>query len=100
MESAECPLVCICTVCFNLHVHTVRVKHVEFHQKYELFATANSIFLYTAYNTYIDTSGALIACTIGGSLVLGLVIITFLVAVLIQVLMCRRPTVPGGFVHS
>ena len=49
---------------------------------------------------HIDISGALIGGVIGGSLVLSLVSISCsLVTVIIVVLVCRRPTVPGGSVH-
>ena len=49
---------------------------------------------------HIDPSGALIGGVTGGSLVLvGLVVITLLVAVLILVFVRRRPSVPGGSVQ-
>ena len=47
----------------------------------------------------LNSTGALIGGVIGGSLALGLVIITSLVAVLIMVLVCRRHAVPGRSVH-
>ena len=99
IQSAQCPLVCICTVCFNLHGHTVRVKRRIPPEIWVVYYSLLHLSVYCIQYLlrYLRT---MIGCAIGGSLVLGLVIITFLVAVLILILMCRWPNVPGGFVHS
>ena len=104
----------------HTHTHTFLCRHIQLLQSILMttdILNCKHVTLLTSFEAYfklmgqvyqqrylstmhVDITGALIGGVIGGSLVLSLVSISCsLVAVIILVLVGRRPTVSGGSVH-